>query len=134
MAKVYSSDSFAEILKLKHDAIEQQALQLGKTMDDVVYIYPRKEKSFDLVCLQYAKINGIDSSKIVFYNGNDKMPELNGKVLVLLDDVVGSGKTMVSEIFKYEFHLKNQASNIFFAPIACAEQGKIRITNEIKSN
>ncbi len=134
MAKVYSSDSFAEILKLKHDVIEQQVLQLGKTMDDVVYIYPKKEKSFDLVCLQYAKINGIDPSKIVFYKGDDVRPELNGKVLVLLDDVVGSGRTMVTQEFKYESHLKNQASNIFFAPITCAEQGKISITNHIKAN
>ena len=133
MAKVYSPDSFSELLKTKHDAIEQHVLQLGKTMDDVVYIYPESEKSFDLVCLQYAKINDIDPSKILLYNGTERNVNLDGKVLVLLDDIVGSGKSMLTERFHYENCLSNQKDvNILFTPITCADNGKYNIYNKIQ--
>lgn len=135
MCKVYSPDSFGEMLKTMHQYIEQKVLQLGKTMDDVVYIYPEARKSFDLVCLQYAKVNGIDPNKITFYNGTSKNPELNGKVIVLLDDVVGSGESMLSSRFHYDQFLSNQSddTNILFSPITCANNGKGKITGKIES-
>ena len=135
MVKIYSQDSFSSILKTKYSAIEQLVLQTGKTMDDVVYIYPSKDKSFDLVNLQYAKINDIDPSKII-HNSNYKYnPELDGKVIVILDDVVGSGQSMLSQEFDYkEFLNKQKDTNIIFAPITCAEFGKNNIENTIQCN
>lgn len=133
MAKIYSSDSFAELLRAKHSAIEQHVFQLGKTMDDVVYIYPAENKSFDLVCLQYAKINGIDTDKIILYDGMRHNKNLDGKVVVLLDDVVGSGDSMISQKFHYQTFLHTQNDvNMLFVPITCAESGRFNIIGTIK--
>ena len=135
MVKIYSQDSIAELLKTRHNAIEEHVLRIGKTMDDVVYIYPVTGKSFDLVCLQYAKINGIEPGKIIQYDGTNNNKSLNGKVVVLLDDVVGSGDSMTSQQFKYEQFLYNQKNvNMLFVPITCADNGKHNIINTICMN
>lgn len=150
LGKVYSPDSFAELLRTKHEAIEQRVTQIGKTMDDVVYVYPSKEKSFDLVCFQYAKINGIDPSKIIHFDGSLNNKDLNGKVVVILDDVVGSGASMRNQQFCYDDNHKSDSMdssylleiindnklnvNVLFAPIACAQNGRANILNSIKNN
>ena len=104
-------------------------------MDDVVYVYPTTNKSFDLVYLQYAKVNNIKPEKIILYNGKSEKPELDGKVLVLLDDIVGTGNSMLIEQFKYENFLQNQInSHILFAPINCAENGRYNIETSIEQS
>ena len=63
------------------------------------------------------------------------MPELDGKVLVLLDDVVGSGASMISQQFGYKkFLSKQNNSHILFTPITCADGGKYYIETVIEQH
>ncbi len=132
MLKMCSNDSFVEVLKNKHLQIEQYVKSLGKSMDDVIYVYPTKGKSFELIDYMYAKVNDIDSSKIVFDNGTTKFPE--GKVVVLLDDVVGSGATMLHQEFNYSAFIQNNPnSTMIFSPITCSQEGHNNIISSITS-
>ena len=130
MLKTSSNDTFVELLKNKYSQIETYVKSLGKSMDDVIYIYPTKGKSFELVDYMYANVNNIDSSRIIYSDGTTKLPD--GKVAVLLDDVVGSGATMITQEFKYnDFTKNNPNTTMIFSPITCAMEGHNNITNAI---
>ena len=133
MISVYSSESIAKKLKLKHQTIMETVKKMGKSMDDVVYLLPTCDKdfaikSFEGVCYQYGKINGIDSSKFIRCNGSEVPKNLQGKVCVLLDDFVGTGHSLVDQQFHYlDFINKIQNSldtKIIFSPISSLKQGE----------
>lgn len=137
--KVNSNDSYMRALKATHTKIQQKVAELGKNMDDVIYVYPRSEKSYVIVQYMYAKANNIAFDKFIKYDGTTALPP--GKVIVILDDVVSSGKSMVDPYadpegclgFSYKnAHINNPNSNIIFAPLLCADEGFEFIKNKIK--
>lgn len=141
MGSGFSTDSYGALLRDKHQQIQQRVASLGKSMDDVVYIYPTKGKSFDLVYLQYAKANGIDPSKIIHMNGNPHNsggyvpvdPTLiEGKVVVVLDDVVGTAQTMMGQELGLSAFQSIPNTNVIISPITCAEEGRARITSALR--
>ena len=133
MLKVYSNDTMAEMLKNKHSQIEEYVTSIGKSMDDVIYVFPERLKSFELIDYMYAKVNDIDYSKFVNNDGLTKLPE--DKVIVLLDDVVGSGHSMLRDVFHYDKFLnENPNSIVIFSPIICAKRGRNNIENAINNN
>ena len=129
MLTTYSSESFVDQMLVKHTEIARQVKTFGKTMDDVVYVIPTAGKSFDVLAYQYAQVNGIPSSQIVHYNGSAPM-DLSGKVVVVLDDIVGSADTMLGQEFKYA---QQNASNVIIAPFTSLKSGANRITGTISS-
>ena len=138
MLTCYSADSLAMELQSKHKAIEAQVASFGKTMDDVVYIIPTESsylKSFDVLTYQYAQVNGIDPSKIIRYNGTQST-NLNGKVIVLIDDIVGSGHSMYRDVFKYKKFLEKglSDSHVIFTPITSLQSGYDNVTKAISDN
>lgn len=138
--RIYSSEGMAELLKTRHNQIQQIVQNLGKSMDDVVFFAPYINKSFGLIAQMYSKVNDIPADNFVVFGGaHHKMSKRNdaalpdGKVIVLLDDVIGSGNSALSQlVMNYsEFVQTHPNSNIIFSPIVCANSGIKAITENI---
>lgn len=133
---IYTPKTMMKELQNIHGQIINEVKQSGKSLDNIYYIIPKQDKSFEHVALNYAQANGIERGKFIYYNGISPIPPTIGKdaTLVLLDDVVGSGNSMLDEKFYYKFFLKNCENtnqNILFAPIISSKQGADRIINTI---
>lgn len=136
MIKCESVETLNEALRSKYFEIQKFVEEKGKTMDDVVYVIPTQEKSFDLVTYQYMKTNGINPNKAVYFDGENNPPaNLDNKVIVILDDIVGSGHSMLFQEFKYNdflfYHAKDKNINVIFSPLSCLRSGFDTIVNEI---
>ena len=129
MLDVNSSEKLSTTLQSKYTEIQSKVKEMGKTMDDVYFVYATKGKSFELVDYMFMKINGIDSSRFIYSNGlNTPFPK--DSVMVVLDDVVGGGATMLGQEFKY-YQAIDTTNNILFSPITCSANGKTNITEKI---
>lgn len=147
--EAYSTNRINSELKSMHKVIENKVKQLGKTMNDVVYIYPQKDKSFSLISYQYALANNIpfdkfkedDGQKPYYFNVSKNDMEKN-KVYVILDDVAASGESLWSTQFDYSDFLHrinyDKNTNIIFAPLHSSRIGtnflKSVITDENRKN
>ena len=138
MINCFSSSSMTEILKAKYKQIEKFVKSKGKTMDDVIYIVPNKTKSFGLVTYQYVNVNNVDYSQIerkdiddFMYNNADKV---NDKIFVILDDIVGSGSSVLHQQFDYRSFLNNSSitgnKDMIVSPISALKQGINRIKEQ----
>ena len=129
----YSSETLAEALRDKYKQIEELVKKRGGTMDDVVYGLPRSGKSFELIAYQYARINNIPTDKIVnLEQGRKEFDNLSDKFVVILDDMIGSGDSMVSQEFQYyTFTDKNNPKGIIFAPLVSYANGEKKINDKI---
>ena len=136
----FSQESLTKELKEKYKAIENKVQELGKTMDDVVYIIPETGKSYDLITYQYAKTNDIPHGQIKRFDGyNIDKNEAKDKVFVVLDDVVGSGMSITLSSFDYGHfcdHILNNTenSNFIFSPVCVNVDGKKKIEEKIAIN
>ena len=138
MISAYSPESMTRELKIKYSLIKDSVEKMGKNIDkDVVYACPTNGNSFDLVALQYAKANGIDPTKIILFNGIGKPPvDLTGKVLVVLDDFVGTGDSMMNQKFYYSSFLTNidcKDTRVIISPISNLQQGASKVQSDIAS-
>ena len=138
MISTYSPESLSRELKTKFSLIKTTVEKMGKNIDnDVVYACPTKGNSFDLITYQYIKANSINPSKVILFQGQGTPPvNLDGKVLVILDDIVGSGESMMSSKFDYQTFLTNQNcenTTVIISPVVSLKQGANRINSEIAS-
>ena len=137
MIDCYSPQRLDVELKKKYEAIEKKVKSLGKSMDDVYYLVPNTDKSFAMISRQFAKVNNVDSMKLLSPEkiiGDKKYQflENGGKVAVVLDDFYGSGDSVVEYQFSYEKFLKqiegsqgkDNDVNIIFAPIVTTRKAK----------
>ena len=140
MLSVFSSGTMIDCMKEKYKEIENFVLSKGKTMDEVIYLVPDKDKSFGLITYNYMKTNNIKASQIVMDDGRlegiTKIPnKLHDKVFVILDDVVGSGDSISEDQFYYNAFVNSEKiegdKNIVFAPISTLEVGKNAVNNVI---
>ena len=134
MIDVYSAQSLNKALKQQYKNIETYLKNQGKTMDDVVYLIPTKDKSFSLIAYCYAKANNVDSSKFLHYNGESApLKDIDNKIAVILDDFAGSGNSLIDDEFRYRLYVKNNYfegdKQVIFAPVSIQEKG----LNYIKS-
>ena len=124
---VFSYASLTEKLKEQYKNIEQYALSQKKTMDDIVYVVPHRNKSYDLVNYLYAQTNNIPQNKFTvpedIENGFN-----SGKIYVLLDDVCANGGSASADISI----MKQCTNNIVFAPVAAFRKGRDCIDTLIK--
>lgn len=131
MLNCYSVENLNGECRKKYQKLEKKVAELGKTMDDVVYLVPREMKSFDIVTHQFCKVNNISEDKIKMENGWQlrQDPEYNDKVCVILDDILGNGDTFLNLEFQYLLiarALNNPTCNdcnIIFAPICSLKSG-----------
>lgn len=131
-----SVDTINETLKNKYAEIEKLVKKQGKTMDDVYYLIPEVGKSYDLITYQYLKSNGVSPKRVLYYDGEYSPPvNLDNKVLVILDDIVGSGCSMVHQCFKYRYFVTNRFiknTNVIFSPINCLKSGYDNVYKEFE--
>ena len=125
----YSVETINDELKEKYSILEDWVNDNGYSMEDVYYLIPSEYKSFDLMTYQYAKANNIPNDKIVAWDGQHKKPEvLNGKIVVMLDDCICSGDSVVKQQFSYldAFYYNPQKLDckLIFAPIVLMQSGK----------
>lgn len=133
MLSCFSRNTLSEELQKIHTQIKDSLEQKGKTEDDVLYLVPVHEKSFDLISYQYAKVNDISSDKFLYFDGKSKLlppdlkgnkTNLKGKTVVILDDIAGSANTMLKQGFDYYNFKKNFPGNdVIFAPVSSLASG-----------
>ena len=138
MFDCYSPQTLDVELKKKYQAIERKVQSLGKTMDDVYYFVPDKNKSFNLITRQFAKVNNIDNDKLIEPHSYELFED--GKVGVVLDDFSGSGESQISLLNYnrflrriYPYCQEGQQCHILFAPIFATEKAKDYVERYIKS-
>ena len=137
---VYSPERLGEIMQEMHSKILETAATLTKsdgsayTEEDIVYVVPVRGKSYDQVALQYATVNGIDYDSFVFRNVEElsNLPD-DGKIYVVLDDVVGSGDSMLRQGVGYENINAEKMGDrhIFMVPIVSGSTGAEKINDTI---
>ena len=138
MFNCYSPQTLDIELKKKYQAIESKVKSLGKTMDDVYYIIPDKNKSFSLITRQFAKVNNIDNEKLIEPHSYELFED--GKIGVVLDDFSGTGESQISVLDYGRFlrriapySLEGNQSHVIFAPIFATRTAKRYIELYIKS-
>lgn len=117
-------------LQEMHVNITKYLKDNNKDLDKVYYVIPNKNKSFALINYQYQKANHIYDMQTYIMNRASNGPEgLNIKTipqdasLIVLDDYMLSGLSMLREQFPYETLIftdalfKNKNISIVFAPV-----------------
>ena len=131
--ELYSPSRLGEQMKQMHTSILEQAKTLTKSdgsafsEDDIVYVIPNTKKSYSYIALQYAQVNGIDPSKFIVAKAED-IPKLDdNKIYVVLDDVVGTGNSMLkgTDGFAYNDIDSSKMGNrhIFISPVVSSRLG-----------
>ena len=137
---IYTPKCLGERMKEIHQAVLHQTSLLKKSdnsefnEDDITYIIPFKNKSYDEIALQYALVNNIDFNKFEYLNDYDLYSKDN-KIHVVLDDILASGMSIMDEGLRYSFFNKElkDDNHIFVAPVLANEEGYFRTTNLFKS-
>ena len=105
-AKTVSMREFGISAKKLHLDVQQLANEKGIDKDDIFYLIPLQNKSYNVVGLQYQQINGVSEKQFIY--GIKNIPDSSKKrMIVILDDYAGSG-TSVKEAYKY---LRNKCSD-----------------------
>lgn len=130
---IYSPQRLSTKLKEIYSNIE--AVVGTNNMNNIYYLVPTRGKSFEQILLQYAEVNGIDTSKVIYKNSNGDFDVPDGVTVVILDDVVGSAQTMLYQEFGYSSFIYNYPnSSVLFAPIISASNGFENINDEITNH
>lgn len=135
--EVYTPERLSKELKIMHSNIKKTVKSLGKTMDDVIYIIPSSQKSYDLIGYQYQLINNIPREKFITLENEKSINKLDlkNKALVFLDDCSLSGSSLLEdENFKYSnmgYLLKNNNANIIFSPLYASQNAEERLERAI---
>ena len=136
LLRCYSSEKLNEEFVSMYSSIEKKVSDLGKTMEDVLYVIPDDQKSFKVVTSQFMKVNDIPQDQFVLNDGSK--PFKKDKVYVILDDFFGTGYSVINQQFNYVELMENiyfekdkDSYNFIFAPVLCTDQAKYNIENLI---
>ncbi len=138
MTEIVTPREYSRYLKDLHSKISKAILQNHRDSSKVFYVIPNAKKSFMLTNYAYKKVNNINETNNIFINKRknmfetfDKFEKLpNGSTVILMDDYLITGLSMIKEQFRYDFLLKNvgilnkKDLNIIFAPILASKNGK----------
>ncbi len=135
---VYSKQSIIDNLKIIHSKIDKYLQENNLPKENVYLITPPKNiarKSFELITKMYSELYNMPEEKIIPIKN---IYQLNAcpknSTFVVLDDIVGTGKSMAS-IGEYAFygHTIAPDKHILFAPISGTDFGIEYIRNSISS-
>lgn len=93
-AYLMSTSSMAESSRSLHAEVKKHAADLGVAEADLYYLAPTERKSYQLVLGIYAEANNIPADRIL--STAEKM-RVKGKTVVVLDDFVGTGDSLVKQ-------------------------------------
>lgn len=93
-SNIFSPQYLAEIAQQKHGTIMNVAYHKGIDPQNIIYYIPTEGKSYSMVTMQHAYVNGIHPSQVV--TDASKIPNNANNMVVILDDVAGSGHSLKS--------------------------------------
>lgn len=147
MMTVITPKQYAEHLKNIHNNLISYLDEHNKSFENTYFLVPSMNKSFTLAYYQYQKINNIPPDKFIYNNGTHNMLRYDGTLsklpdnstLVIVDDCVISGASMLHEVFGYEDFAESSVINkknigIVFAPIVATKNGINKIRSVINKN
>ena len=145
LTDIVTPRKLSQHLKELHSKIQTYILQNHRDTSKVYYTIPNPQKSFSLANYMYTKANNIENFSpltLVYkkcprdlYEKLRKLP--NSSTIVLIDDYMISGLSMLREQFNYDFLLKDNILNkkdinIIFAPVFASKNGKTEFEKIIK--
>lgn len=128
-ARIVSMRKMGFMAKEMHSNIIKLAQENNIAENQIYYWIPRLGKSFGMVALQYQQINNIPEDKIIA-SARNIYPDSDKKMLVLLDDFVGSGDSMRHLYYQ----LTNFKGQIVLAPYYTTETGFNALSEACKDN
>lgn len=133
---VYSPRRIATEMKELSKKFALEAQNYGKTADDLIFIVPKKDKSYGLVNYQYSKVNNIPDEHYIYTNKNDlriDLPDKKNKVFVLFDDFAGSGASLIWEFLPYrDFKYFNNENPLIISALTYTDRAEKNINHELK--
>ncbi len=130
--EIGTPENMSAALKDTHAKLQAEAAN----PDNMYYLIPERAKSYEWVAYQYAEVNGINKDRFIRNNGSDlgdKIPK--DATVVVLDDISGSGGSMLYEGFEYANFRKDAANaerQVLFAPIKATEDAKYAFIDEME--
>lgn len=136
MMVCYDAKRLTKELREKYKEIEEEVKKSSKTMDDVLYAIPEFDSSLGFITNQFVIVNNIPTNKIIDYDGSTPTKQIEDKIVVILDDFVGTGSTLTSDCFSYLEHElavcdKKINAQIIFAPLVGLKSGIDKIQEGI---
>lgn len=125
---IYSKQKIIESLKLLDCKINQFLAQNNLSRDDLYFISPELEgqrKSFDVINKMYQDLFNIPDERFIKIQDLGDLQDYSSKsTFVILDDVVGSGESMV-QVGEYDISadVYLEDKHILFAPITASDNG-----------
>jgi hypothetical protein len=92
---VCSPRTLAYELRAMHGSIEGAARHRGVSTDNIYYLVPESKKSYGMVAMAYMHANDVPSDRFISSASDAKKDSL----IVILDDVSGSGSSLSSSLF-----------------------------------
>lgn len=145
LTEIVTPRSYCEYLKILNTKIENFIKQNNRDPKKIYYIIPNTEKSFALTNYMHQNTNNAKTQNIILnqklntYDTLDKIENLpKGSTLILMDDYLISGLSMLKEQFCYDEILKSttilQKDNkrIIFAPMFATKCGSKEFSNFMK--
>lgn len=131
----FSFQTLALRLREQYHLIEEQVKSTGKTMEDVIYVIPESDKSYDFINYIYAAENRISADKFIPIDRIAKeIPEEEQakKVYVVLDDMTISGLSLYNTIGCFNSYMSNTQMGIdlIIAPLIYTPEAKGTINVE----
>lgn len=140
MMTVITPKQYANYLKEMHQKLLSHLKVKGKSLENTYFIIPSISKSFVVANYQYQKINNISPENILYYSGMSKCLKEDGilsrlpenSTIVVIDDCVISGASMLDEVFDYKdlsasSALERKNIDVVIAPIVITKNGIGRI-------
>lgn len=145
MTEIITPRNYSENLQILNAKIERFIKQNHRDPKKIYYIIPNTEKSFALTNYMYKNANNIKHTKNIIldqklgvWDTMDKIEKLpNDSTLILMDDYLISGLSMLREQFCYDEILKqskilqNGNKSIIFAPMFATKCGSREFSNYI---
>lgn len=132
---IFSKQRIIEDLKTIHENINDYLKKNNLDENNVTLIIPKTPdtKSFELINKMYQKMYKTPIKKISDVRDLNMEPE--NSVFIILDDVIGSGSSMMNVGFYWEESGKlNRDKHILFCPITATEEGVETLNNVINKN
>jgi len=131
---VYSPRKIASEMQDMQKKLSDICFYYDKPSSNMLFVVPKKDKSYGLMNYQYSKVNNIPLSDYIYINKDDlKVNEEIGrnKLLILFDDFSGSGHSMMWELLPYSRFRYVNKQPIVFAALTYLPNAKKIIEQEI---
>lgn len=147
MFSVITPKKYADLLKDMHENLLLYLQKQNKSLDNTYFVIPSPIKSFVAANYQYQFINEKAHDRFIYYKGSkdfiksggklDKLPD--NSTVVVLDDCVATGMSMLYEVFNYSALceskiLRDKNIGVVIAPVVITQAGLRNIKEVTEKN